>query len=228
MGKKILMVDDDETLMYVAKDMLENYGFEVTLVTDSEKAFKELENKKFDLILLDINLPDETGFYVCSELRKVSDVPIIFASARTSENDKITGLDIGGDDYIEKPYSLRELLSRINALIRRTYGGKEDIITIGKDKNIVVDIGNRTVTRNGEVLKLALKEFDVLKYMCLNQNQTLSKEQILHNVWGAFSEAELATVAVHIRWLREKLEEDASKPTLITTVWGVGYRLEGN
>lgn len=228
MGKKILMVDDDETLMYVAKDMLENYGFEVTLVTDSEKAFKELENKKFDLILLDINLPDETGFYVCSELRKVSDVPIIFASARTSENDKITGLDIGGDDYIEKPYSLRELLSRINALIRRTYGGKEDIITIGKDKNIVVDIGNRTVTRNGEVMKLALKEFDVLKYMCLNQNQTLSKEQILHNVWGAFSEAELATVAVHVRWLREKLEEDASKPTLITTVWGVGYRLEGN
>lgn len=228
MGKKILMVDDDETLMYVAKDMLENYGFEVTLVTDSKKAFKELENKKFDLILLDINLPDETGFYVCSELRKVSDVPIIFASARTSENDKITGLDIGGDDYIEKPYSLRELLSRINALIRRTYGGKEDIITIGKDKNIVVDIGNRTVTRNGETLKLALKEFDVLKYMCLNQNQTLSKEQILHNVWGAFSEAELATVAVHIRWLREKLEKDASKPTLITTVWGVGYRLEGN
>lgn len=228
MSKRILMVDDDETLMYVTKDMLENYGFEVTLVTDSEQAFKALKNKEFELILLDINLPDETGFYVCSELRKVSDVPIIFASARTSENDKITGLDIGGDDYIEKPYSLRELLSRINALIRRSYGGKEDIITIGKEKNIVVDIGNRTVTKNGEALKLALKEFDVLKYMCLNQNQTLSKEQILNNVWGAYSEAEIATVAVHIRWLREKLEEDASNPTLITTVWGVGYRLEGN
>lgn len=228
MSNRILMVDDDETLMYVVRDMLENYGFEVTLVTNSEQAFKELENKEFELILLDINLPDETGFYVCKELRKVSAIPIIFASVRTSENDKITGLDIGGDDYIEKPYSLRELLSRINALMRRVYGGKEDIITIGKSKNIVVDIGNRTVTKDGETLKMALKEFDVLKYMCLNQNQTLSKEQILHNVWGVFSEAEISTVAVHVRWLREKLEEDASKPTLITTVWGVGYRLESN
>lgn len=228
MTYKILMVDDDESLMEITKDMLIGYGYDVTLVTDSDSAFHVLSDHKFDLIILDINLPDETGFYVCRELRKVSNVPVIFASARTSDDDKITGLDIGGDDYIAKPYSLRELLSRVNALIRRTYGGRDNVLTIGKRKNIVVDIANRVVTKDGEVLKLALKEFDVLKYMCENMNKPLTKEQILNAVWGVYAEAEPATVAVHVRWLREKLEDNPSNPELITTVWGVGYRINVN
>lgn len=175
------------------------------------------------MILLDINLPDGTGFEVCQELRKASIVPVIFASARTSENDKIQGLDIRGDDYLEKPYSLKELLSRINALMRRTYGASEkDKIYAVKD--IVVDTGKRMVLKHQKELKLSLKEFDVLAYLCAHPNEVIEKEELLHEVWGAFSETEIASVAVHVRWLREKLEEDPAKPKLIETVWGKGYR----
>lgn len=222
--RKILIIDDDTDLAFVTGDMLENYGYETENVTSIEETYEILKNKSYDLILLDINLPDGTGFEVCEELRKISRVPVIFASARTSEDDKIQGLDIGGDDYLEKPYSLKELLARVNALIRRTYG-PDDKMRLYEFADIVVDPAQRKVTKKGEEIKMALKEFDVLAYMCAHMDKAVSKEELLHEVWGAFSEAEIATVAVHIRWLREKLEEDPSKPTLIKTVWGVGYML---
>ena len=154
-------------------------------------------------------------------------MPVIFISARTSEDDKITGLDIGGDDYLAKPYSLKELLSRINALIRRTYGSKvkNQIYHLGKDKNIEVDAQIRKVIKNGEEIKLSLKEFDLLNYLCHHPNQVLKKEDILSEVWGAFSETEISTVSVHIRWLREKLEDNPARPYFIHTVWGIGYKL---
>ena len=133
-------------------------------------------------------------------------------------------MDLGGDDYIEKPYSLKELLARVNALIRRSYGGeKEDILYRFGD--VVVNMGQRKVSRQGREIKMALKEFDVLAYLCAHMNSAVTKEKLLQEVWGAFSEAEPSTVAVHIRWLREKLEEDPSKPEYIQTVWGVGYLL---
>lgn len=174
---------------------------------------------------MDINLPDGSGFDVCRELRRVSKVPVIFASARTDEDDKIKGLDMGGDDYLAKPYSLREMLARVNALMRRSYGAEEEapVYHFGKIK---VDSGMRTVERNGEEVRLALREFDLLAYLCAHPNRTIPKEELLHEVWSAFSEAELATVAVHIRWLREKLEENPAKPQYIRTVWGAGYRFE--
>lgn len=223
----ILIIDDDTDLAAITRDTLETYGFPVTIAETSAQAYEVLTKKKFDLILLDINLPDESGFEVCKELRKVSGVPVIFASARSSEKDKITGLDIGGDDYLAKPYSLKELLSRINALLRRTYGagGQEEVYHIGTYGEIEVHTGLRRVTRNQAELKLALKEFDVLNYLCHHSNQVVKKEEIFHEVWGAFSEAEIATVSVHIRWLREKLEADPAKPQIIKTVWGVGYQL---
>lgn len=131
--KQILIIDDDEDLSMIISDMLESYGYGVTCAKDSETAFDLLSNSVFHLILLDINLPDTTGFELCKELRQVSTVPIIFASARTSETDRITGFDLGGDDYLPKPYSMKELLSRINALLRRTYGftAEEQIVTFG-------------------------------------------------------------------------------------------------
>lgn len=223
-GKRILIIDDDKDLASVTKDMLCGYSYEADIANDEDEAYKLLEKNKYHLILLDINLPMGNGFDVCRELRKVSKIPVIFASARVSEDDKIKGLDIGGDDYLEKPYSLKELLARINALIRRTYGKEEELPTY-RFGDITVDIAGRKVYRGGNEVKLALKEFDVLQYLCENEGKVLKKEEILRDVWSTFSEAEISTVAVHIRWLREKLEEDPSKPVFIQTVWGIGYSL---
>ena len=225
MKKKILIIEDDKDLADVTRDMLENYGYEVTLAKNCDEAFALLIHEKFQLLLMDINLPDGSGFEVCKEFRKVSKVPVIFASARTSEDDKIRGFDMGGDDYLAKPYSLRELLARVNALMRRSYGMEKDM-PVYEFNGIKVDAGMRTVERNGKEIKLALREFDLLAYLCAHQNQVIRKEELLHEVWGAFSEAEIATVAVHIRWLREKLEEDPANPRMIKTVWGVGYQFE--
>lgn len=225
MTYKILIIDDDEDLAMITADMLGTYGYEVFVAKDSEIAYQVLKEKKFHLILLDINLPKETGFHVCQELRKVSTIPIIFASARTAEADKITGLDMGGDDYLPKPYSLKELLSRINALIRRTYGFLE------KDnyyvyRELEINKTTRTVKNMGKRISLSLKEFDLLLYLVEHKGEAISKETLLQEVWGIYSEVEIATVAVHIRWLREKIELNPSKPSYIKTVWGIGYRWE--
>ena len=225
MNKQILIIDDDEDLSFIISDMLEDYGYDVTCAKDSDEAFARLADNTYHLILLDINLPDTTGFELCKELRQVSTVPVIFASARTSETDRITGFDIGGDDYLPKPYSMKELLSRVNALIRRTYGfsKEEQILSFG---DITVNITARTVTKNGEVVPLSLREFDLLAYLCEHKNTAIAKEELLAEVWGAFSMVEPSTLTVHIRWLREKLEENPAKPQYIKTVFKVGYMLE--
>lgn len=223
--KKILIVDDDKDLSFIISEMLESYGYSITCTESCSKAFDLLSKESFSLILLDINLPDGTGFEICSELRRVSDVPVIFASARTSEDDRINGFDIGGDDYLPKPYSMKELLSRVNALIRRTYGFKtqEKVVNFG---SISVNITSRCVTKNGAALSLSLREFDLLAYLCENKNTAIPKEKLLSEVWGAFSEVEPSTLAVHIRWLREKLEEKPAEPEYIKTIYKVGYMLE--
>ncbi len=223
--KEILIIDDDNDLSFIISEMLESYGFSVTTAGSGEEAFSLLSNHTYHLILLDINLPDTTGLELCKELRKVSQVPVIFASARTSENDRITGFDTGGDDYLPKPYSMKELLARVNALIRRTYGftEQEKTITFG---NISVNITSRSVSKNGEVISLSLREFDLLAYLCEHKNIAVSKEKLLSEVWGAFSEVEPSTLPVHIRWLREKLEENPAKPEYIKTVYKIGYILE--
>ncbi|MDF2944119.1 MAG: Response regulator consisting of a CheY-like receiver domain and a winged-helix DNA-binding domain [Herbinix sp.] len=224
MKKSILIIDDDEDLAAITADLLKNYDYLVTIAHDGEEAYSLLGSNKYHLILLDINLPRETGFTFCRELRKVSSVPIIFASARTSEDDRITGFDIGGDDYLPKPYSLKELLSRVNALMRRTYGfGEEEkIYHIG---DIEIRTSARMVLRKGEQIMLSLKEYDLLSFMAEHRNVALSKEKLLNEVWGTYCEVEVSTVAVHIRWLREKLESDPSTPVYIKTIWGVGYCL---
>lgn len=225
MKRKILIVDDDEDLSFIISEMLENYGYSVSCAGSGEKAFEILSENAYHLILLDINLPKATGFELCRELRKVSNVPVIFASARTSETDRITGFNLGGDDYLPKPYSMQELLARVNALIRRAYGFSEEekVITFG---NVSVNVTSRIVTKNGAQVSLSLREFDLLSYLCEHKNTAISKEQILGDVWGAFSLVEPSTLTVHIRWLREKLEDNPAKPVYIKTVYKVGYMLE--
>ena len=223
--KRILIVDDDEDLARIMAEMLENYGYHAAIAKNGDEAFKQLSDNIWHLILLDINLPDETGFELCRELRKVSTVPIIFASARTSETDRITGFDIGGDDYLPKPYSMKELLSRVNALIRRTYGfTEEEKITVFGD--VKVNTTARTVTKGDRAVSLSLREFDLLAYLCEHKNTAIAKEKLLAEVWGAFSMVEASTLTVHIRWLREKLEDDPARPQYIKTVYKVGYMLE--
>lgn len=223
--RRILIVDDDETLSDITADMLMDYKYEVERCFSVDEAFEILTDKRFDLIILDINLPDGTGFSVCQELRKASDVPVIFASARTSVDDRVTGFEMGGDDYIPKPYSMKELLARVNAIIKRTYG-TEDEDEIFKFGDVEVNISSRNVTKNGKAVSLSLKEFDLLAYLCRNMGEAVQKDKLISEVWGAFSEVDASTLTVHIRWLREKLEDDPSKPLHIKTVFKVGYILE--
>lgn len=222
---KILIIDDDEDLSFIISDMLESYGYSVTCATDSEIAFDLLSNNTYHIILLDINLPDTDGFELCKELRRSSTVPVIFASARTSETDRITGYDIGGDDYLPKPYSMKELLSRVKALIRRTYGfsEQEKVVSFG---NVSVNLTSRTANKKGCPVSLSLREFDLLAYLCEHKNVAIEKEKLISEVWGAFSTVEPSTLTVHIRWLREKLEDDPAKPVYIKTKHRVGYILE--
>lgn len=220
--KDILIVDDDKSLAMITKDLLEDYKYSVEWADSVEEAYDFMEKTNYKIIVLDINMPGDSGFDFCKELRKTSTTPIIFVSARTSETDRITGLDLGGDDYLTKPYSLQELLSRINANLRRTYGYLDSgsVYTLGE---LRVDPGGRKVFIHDREISCSLKEFDLLKYLIDHKDTALEKEKILAEVWGAYSQVELSTVAVHIRWLREKLEKDPANPVRIKTVWGVGY-----
>lgn len=222
--RRILIIDDDKELSDVTKDMLSDYEYEVDQAYSIEEAYEVLTNGIYDVILLDINLPDGEGYEVCRELRKVSTVPVIFASARTSVDDRVTGFEEGGDDYLPKPYSMKELLVRVNALVRRTYGmnAVDETVQFG---DVVVNLSSRTVTKAGREVSLSLKEFDLLAYLARYKNEAVEKDKLISEVWGAFSEVDASTLTVHIRWLREKLEENPSKPEHILTVFKVGYKL---
>lgn len=223
--KEILIVDDDKDLSFIISDMLESYGYNVTTAETGEQAFELLTDNTYHLILLDINLPDTTGLELCKELRQVSQVPVIFASARTSEDDRVTGFDIGGDDYLPKPYSMKELLSRVNALIRRTYGFSEQEKTVSFG-DVTVNLTARSVVKNGKAVSLSLREFDLLSYLCEHKNTAIPKDKLISEVWGTFSSVEPSTLTVHIRWLREKLEQEPANPQFIRTVYKIGYILE--
>ena len=222
--KRILIVDDETELAEIIAEMLSGCGYLADTADCAAEAYEMLGKKSYHLVILDISLPDSTGFEICKELRQVSGVPVIFASARKTEDDRISSFDIGGDDYLQKPYSMKELLSRVNALIRRAYGDSADeqCFTFG---NVNVNTASRTVTKGGIPVTLAQREYDLLLCLCRNKNTAVSKEKLLSEVWGAFSEVEPSTLTVHIRWLREKLEDDPAAPRYIKTVWKLGYML---
>lgn len=223
-GSRLLVIDDDVDLSAIVARYLESEGFVVECTVTAADAYAALTVQAFDLVLLDINLPDDDGFAVCRELRRVSGVPIIFASARTSETDRIEGFDTGGDDYLPKPYSLRELLAHVRALLRRVSsvkaGSSSEPFFVGP---FALNEAAVSLTKSGKTVSLSPREFDLACRLMKSPGVVLSKKQLVAEVWGAFSEVEQQTVSVHMNWLRAKLEDDPSHPVYFKTVRGKGY-----
>lgn len=219
----ILIVDDDADLSAITARFLESEGFAVSCAANAEDAYAFLESNPADLVLLDINLPTDDGFALCRELRRASTVPIIFASARTSETDRIAGLDIGGDDYLPKPYSLRELLSHVKALLRRASDFAQQHDAAFRAGPFTIDEAAGVVAKNGEAIALSPKEFALACRLMREPGRAVSKEQLVRELWGMFSDVEPQTVSVHMNWVRAKLEDNPQAPVHFKTIRGKGY-----
>lgn len=228
--KGILIVEDDQTLLATLKYNLTKESYNVFTATNGTQAIEVARNNRPDLIILDIMLPGLDGFEVCRILRKEMIVPILMLTAKSEEVDKIVGLEVGADDYITKPFSMRELLARIRAMLRRVEMVKQAPVTTGKvlkTNNLEVDMARRRVRLGEKILDLTPKEFDLLAFLAENKGLVFSREQILEKVWGYDYAGDTRTVDVHIRWLREKVEVNPQKPKRLITIRGVGYKLEG-
>ena len=218
----ILIVEDNKELQQLLTDFLRADGYTVSAAENGEKALSLYERYGARLVLLDINLPGMDGFAVCEAIRKSGNTPIIMLTARVSKEDKLNGLILGADDYIEKPYDIDILLAKIKGIFKRRFA--EDKLT---DGDITLDLASGKVSKNGKVLDMTAKEFELLKLLIENKGQTLTKGRLFNAVWGMDSESEQQTLTVHIKWLREKTENDPKNPVHIITVWGKGYRWEG-
>lgn len=226
---KVLVVEDDATLRGVLEYNLKKEGHSVVAAADGAEALDVARREKPDLIVLDIMLPKMSGFEVCRILRKEMSVPILMLTARGDETDKVVGLDLGADDYMTKPFSMRELLARVRAGLRRSgmqVGDAEDAGTLLKGDGIEVDTGRHTASVGSAHLTLTPKEFDLLAFFLKNRGLVLTREQLLEKIWGYEYAGDTRTVDVHVRWLREKIEDDPARPRRLKTVRGVGYRLE--
>jgi two-component system OmpR family response regulator len=225
-NSKILIVEDDRTLLNVLKYNLTKEGYSVVTAVDGVEALEVARRDKPGFIILDIMLPKMSGFEVCRILRKEMTVPILMLTAKTEEVDKVVGLEIGADDYMTKPFSMRELLARIRAMLRRV---EMQVPTAGTLNlgDIEIDISRHAITKGGNILSLTPKEFDLLAFLAKNKGLVFSRDQLLEKVWGYDYPGDTRTVDVHIRWLREKIEDTPAKPKRLVTVRGVGYKLEG-
>ena len=226
---KVLVIEDEVTLLHNLADKLEGEGYDVTTSTDGEKGLALIRQEHPELIILDIMLPNLDGLSICRIVRndpETAHIPIIMMTARGTEVDKIVGLESGADDYIVKPFGLGELLARVRAVMRRIPGRALPLDEL-VSKNLRLNLTGRRVYKDDVELKLSHKEFDLLAELMRNQNVVLSRDLILTKVWGYDAFVAKRTVDVHIRWLREKLEDDPSNPRRIVTVHGVGYRFEG-
>ena len=217
----ILLVEDNNELSTLLTDFLRADGYTVSVSPDGEKALSLFEKYGARLVLLDINLPGMDGFAVCRHIREKENTPIIFLTARLDKEDKLNGIISGADDYIEKPYDMDILLAKINGIFKRKYA--LDIIQEG---NLTLNSVNKSLQVDGEDVFVTYKEFDLLKLLIENKGVTLKKEYLFGTIWGSDSDSELQTLTVHIKWLREKIEDNPKKPKHIITVWGVGYRFE--
>ena len=217
----ILIVEDNAEIAALLCDFLRKENYTVSAVNTGEKALDLYERYGAKLIILDIMLPGMDGFAVCSKIRESSNAHILIASAKTEKNDKLKGLNIGADDYIEKPYDIDILLARIRGIFKRKYG-QEEIVAGELRLNTV----KQTLSVRDREIELAEKEFELLKLLMENRHVTLKKEYLFNTVWGSDSDSEIQTLTVHIRWLREKLEADPKNPAHIITEWGAGYRFE--
>ena len=221
----ILLVDDEEAVQKLLTYPLEHEGFRVLQARDGDEALRRFAAEHVDLVVLDLMLPKVDGLEVCRRLRSRSSVPIIMLTARDDELDKVVGLELGADDYITKPFSIREFRSRVRALLRRAaLGGVEDGAKVLGDDELHIDLGRRTVEARGERVELTYVEFELLRTMASRPGRVFNRQALLEALWGDSAYREPRTIDVHVRHLREKLERDAREPELILTVRGVGYR----
>ncbi len=241
MPYRILLVEDDTTLRETVAYNLRNQGYEVITADNGPAALDAARRESPDVMLLDVMLPGIDGFEVCRLLRKETSLPILMLTARSDEVDRVVGLEMGADDYLTKPFSMRELMARVKALLRRTELIREELAaareapeaaappdtgTLAFD-DLEIDLTRREVRLRGDPLRLKPREFDLLLFLARNQGVALSRDLILERVWGWTFDGNSRTVDVHVRWLREKLERDPADPTRLVTVRGIGYRFEG-
>ena len=229
MSKRILIVEDEESIADLEKDYLELSGFEVEVANDGETGLRRGLAVEFDLIILDLMLPGVDGFEICRQIRGQKNTPIIMVSAKKDDIDKIRGLGLGADDYMTKPFSPSELVARVKAHMERynrLVGSnvvKNDIIEI---RGIKIDKTARRVWVDGEERAFTTKEFDLLTFLAQHPNHVFTKEELFREIWDMESVGDIATVTVHIKKIREKIEKQSSKPQYIETIWGVGYRFK--
>ncbi|MBQ1326713.1 MAG: response regulator transcription factor [Eubacterium sp.] len=217
----ILIVEDNKEIGQLLQNFLRKENYVVSIAESGEKALEIFDRYGAKLVILDLMLPGMDGFSVCSKIREDSNAHILIASAKTEKDDKLKGLNLGADDYIEKPYDIDILIAKINGIFKRKYA-REEIV----EGNLKLNTVTKSLTVSGKSVEVTVKEFELLKLLIENKNVTLKKDYIFNTIWGSDSESELQTLTVHIKWLREKIEEDPKKPTHIITVWGVGYRFE--
>ncbi len=226
---KILIVEDEIAIAELEKDYLELSGFVVDVETNGKKGLEAALSNEYDLFILDIMLPDMDGFEICKKIREVKNTPILLVSAKKDDIDKIHGLGIGADDYITKPFSPSELVARVKAHLSRygrlvsTSNSDNEIVSI---RGMKIDKTARRVFVNDEEKVLTTKEFDLLTFLASNPNKVFTKEDLFSNIWDMDSIGDIATVTVHIKKIREKIEYNTSKPQYIETIWGVGYRFK--
>jgi DNA-binding response OmpR family regulator len=232
--QSILIVDDEPAICEVVALYLESAGYRVRMAPDGRRALQALTEELPDLVILDVMLPEVDGFEITRRLRQEGNTPIILLTARREEADRIEGLDLGADDYVVKPFSPHELVSRVRAVLRRTHGAAHNgerpperapaALTF---EGMTVDASSRSVRVEGVEMALTAKEFDLLWFLANHPRQVFNREQLLAQVWGETQYIDSSTVTVHVRRLREKLETDPANPRYVQTVWGVGYRFGG-
>lgn len=227
---RILVVDDEKVMVKGIRFNLENEGYDVDVGYNGRQAVDMARMTDYDLIMLDLMMPELDGLEACMEIRTFSTVPIIMLTARGEDTDKLLGFEYGADDYITKPFNILEVKARVKALLRRSSATRrqdEDDQRLTRG-NLTIDSAARTTWKNGEPVELTAREFDLLELLMKNPDRVYSREQLLNQVWGYEYTGEYRTVDVHIRRLREKVEQDPANPELIRTKWGVGYYFKGN
>jgi two-component system, OmpR family, alkaline phosphatase synthesis response regulator PhoP len=227
MRANVLFVEDEEALRMTVGDRLRNEGYAVECAADGDEGFEKATQIPFDLIILDVMLPRKSGFVVCRDIRQAGLItPILMLTARGQTSDKVNGLKIGADDYVTKPFNMRELMARVEALLRRA-PSRPVVQTGGIDfGSIHVDLVGTEATRDGEVVNLSAREFQLLRYFIEHRGATLSRDELLKQVWGYSADMYTRTVDVHVASLRQKLEEDPKQPKFILTVQGLGYKFK--
>lgn len=225
---RVLIVEDEESLADPLAFLLSKEGFAATVVTDGPSALAEFDRSGADIVLLDLMLPGMSGTEVCKQLRARSSVPVIMVTARDSEIDKVLGLELGADDYVTKPYSARELIARIRAVLRRGVEAEEASLleSVLEAGPVRMDVERHVVSVHGSRIALPLKEFDLLEYLMRNKGRVLTRVQLIDRIWGANYVGDTKTLDVHVKRLRSKIETDPANPVHLVTVRGLGYKLE--